>query len=139
MPSQESSGNLSDRAIHTARITTELRYWLGYTCLIFALRVFSPVLEWMPLMTHIKLLLVLWIQLPAFRGATRLLTSMVRGRSEEASKQPPTADLVSAERSNALISVRLTGRPAARSPARCFNRLNTTANTYPHASPSPCP
>ena len=35
-------------------------------------------LAWLPFVTHIQLLLVLWLQLPFFRGAARILATVVR-------------------------------------------------------------
>ena len=61
-----------------AKLGAELRYWLAYCTLRFALRVFTPVLAWLPFVTHIQLLLVLWLQLPFFRGAARILGTVVR-------------------------------------------------------------
>ncbi|KAL1510417.1 hypothetical protein AB1Y20_006725 [Prymnesium parvum] len=98
---------------HDARVTSELKYWLSYYALHLALHIFAPILDWVPFMTHIKLLLLLWVQLPFFRGATRLLASgvrMLRGRTDEAPSLAKGSDVAIAERSNALISSRLKKR-----------------------------
>ena len=57
--------------------SAQLRYWLSYAVLCGALRVLQPALRWVPFVTHWQLLAVLWLQLPIFRGATRLLAQLV--------------------------------------------------------------
>ena len=41
------------------------------------MRLLQPVLAWVPLVTHIQLLLVLWLQLPIVRATARLLALML--------------------------------------------------------------
>lgn len=57
----------------TADTTGQMRYWLCYALFWGVLRAFEPVLRWVPFATNMKLLFVLWLQLPIFRAATRLV------------------------------------------------------------------
>ena len=56
----------------------QLRYWLSYALLRGALWLLHPLLRWVPLLTHMQLIAVLWLQLPFFRAATRLMAAAYR-------------------------------------------------------------
>ena len=58
-------------------LATHLWYWLKYLMLCFALHSFHPFLRWVPFMTHVQILVVLWFQLPIVQAATHLLTSLL--------------------------------------------------------------
>ena len=40
------------------------RYWLAHAALVAAIGFLAPLLRWLPLTTHLQLLIVLWLQLP---------------------------------------------------------------------------
>eukprot|EP00588_Corethron_pennatum_P028495 CAMPEP_0194325700 /NCGR_PEP_ID=MMETSP0171-20130528/32510_1 /TAXON_ID=218684 /ORGANISM="Corethron pennatum, Strain L29A3" /LENGTH=985 /DNA_ID=CAMNT_0039084965 /DNA_START=24 /DNA_END=2981 /DNA_ORIENTATION=- len=54
-----------------------LEYWCAHTLLSIALRQAAPVLAWVPFSTHATLLLLIWLQLPAFGGAAKVYTVVV--------------------------------------------------------------
>eukprot|EP00322_Chrysochromulina_rotalis_P001662 CAMPEP_0115857392 /NCGR_PEP_ID=MMETSP0287-20121206/15551_1 /TAXON_ID=412157 /ORGANISM="Chrysochromulina rotalis, Strain UIO044" /LENGTH=550 /DNA_ID=CAMNT_0003311609 /DNA_START=395 /DNA_END=2047 /DNA_ORIENTATION=- len=55
----------------------QMQYWIWYALLWGGIRAFQPVLAWVPFVTHLQLLAVLWLQLPIFRAVTRLLTLLL--------------------------------------------------------------
>lgn len=50
-----------------------LTYWAVYAVSDAVISVLAPVLEWVPLFYHLKMVLILWLQLPYFRGAAVVL------------------------------------------------------------------
>ena len=115
----------SAAAARRTACTKQLRYWLSYTLLRGGLWAFQPLLSWVPFMVHIQLLGVLWLQLPFFRAATRVLAIVLRtlrgGGGGAAGGDEAAAAAVAApgsgertSRPNALYSDRL--RMASRSP-----------------------
>ena len=65
-----------------AAATQQLRYWLYYALMWFAVRQLEPLLVWIPFMTHLQLLFVLWLQCNVLQWAVRALTlvlALVRG------------------------------------------------------------
>ncbi|XP_010249084.1 PREDICTED: protein HVA22-like isoform X2 [Nelumbo nucifera] len=75
------AGYASVRAIEsTSRNDDEqwLAYWILYSFLTLAEMVFQTILAWMPIWYDMKLLLVLWLVLPQFRGATFIYERFVR-------------------------------------------------------------
>ena len=100
-----------------------------------ALRLLQPALRWVPFVTHMQLLAVLWLQLPIFRSATRVLALLVRtmralrprARPAAADEQQPTS--ARAPRANALYSSRLSQRPARAAASPRASASSATAAT----------
>lgn len=99
-----------------AAATQQLHYWLYYALMWFAVRQLEPVLVWIPFMTHLQLLFVLWLQCNILQWAVRALTlvlAVVRGsrrRGDRASVEGDDADKGKRHRSLRLLpcSPRLT-------------------------------
>eukprot|EP00924_Labyrinthula_sp_SR-Ha-C_P009084 maker-scaffold_2-snap-gene-12.6-mRNA-1 protein AED:0.00 eAED:0.00 QI:0/0.5/0.33/0.66/1/1/3/82/836 len=60
-------------------ITKWLEYWVVYTVLMFAYGILDQGLYWFPLWAQAKMLLILWLQLPYFRGSRRIFKGGVAG------------------------------------------------------------
>eukprot|EP00814_Leptocylindrus_danicus_P007163 CAMPEP_0116048512 /NCGR_PEP_ID=MMETSP0321-20121206/29615_1 /TAXON_ID=163516 /ORGANISM="Leptocylindrus danicus var. danicus, Strain B650" /LENGTH=453 /DNA_ID=CAMNT_0003530765 /DNA_START=635 /DNA_END=1996 /DNA_ORIENTATION=- len=54
-----------------------LRYWCVYVNVLFLLARADSILAWIPLSTHATLILLVWLQLPAFGGAPLLYDILV--------------------------------------------------------------
>ena len=96
----------------TAAGPAQLRYWASYAAFCGALSVLEPALRWVPFMTHWKLLAVLWLQLPFFRTATRLLSHAVPPMLRQVARAPapapaPPSEAGDTPRPNAVYSTRL--------------------------------
>ncbi|KAK1319143.1 Protein HVA22 [Acorus calamus] len=55
-----------------------LSYWILYSFLTLAEMVLEPVLQWIPIWYQIKVLLVAWLVLPQFQGASFMYDRLVR-------------------------------------------------------------
>ncbi|KAJ1701521.1 hypothetical protein LUZ63_001300 [Rhynchospora breviuscula] len=55
-----------------------LAYWILYSFITLMEMVAEPVLYWMPIWYHIKLVFVAWLVLPQFRGASFIYERFVR-------------------------------------------------------------
>ncbi|XP_021758417.1 HVA22-like protein e [Chenopodium quinoa] len=55
-----------------------LAYWILYSFLTLTEMVLEPLLEWIPIWYTVKLLLVVWLVLPQFRGAAFIYEKFVR-------------------------------------------------------------
>ncbi|KAK1259156.1 Protein HVA22 [Acorus gramineus] len=55
-----------------------LAYWILYSFLTLAEMVLQPVLQWIPIWYEMKVLLVAWLVLPQFRGASFIYERIVR-------------------------------------------------------------
>ncbi|CAL0327619.1 unnamed protein product [Lupinus luteus] len=55
-----------------------LAYWIIYSFLTLAEMVLQPILEWIPIWYDVKLLIVAWLVLPQFKGASYLYERFVR-------------------------------------------------------------
>ncbi|XP_021775828.1 HVA22-like protein e isoform X1 [Chenopodium quinoa] len=55
-----------------------LAYWILYSFLTLTEMVLEPLLEWIPIWYTVKLLLVVWLVLPQFRGAAFIYQKFVR-------------------------------------------------------------
>ena len=55
----------------------QLRYWMLHAALQACLALLAPLLRWLPLVTHARLVLALWLQLPHLRTTTRLIGYVV--------------------------------------------------------------
>jgi hypothetical protein len=81
-----------------AAATQQLRYWLYHALMWFAVRQLEPLLAWIPFMTHLQLLFVLWLQCNILQWVVRALTlvlAVVRGsrrRGDRASGEGDDAD-----------------------------------------------
>ena len=81
------------------------------------MKLFEPALAWVPFVTHLQLLAVLWLQLPVVRAVTRLLSHLVpplfrawRNRAAAAAASdadPGSTPAPRPPRANALYSARL--------------------------------
>lgn len=113
-------------AASASAVNAQLRYWLCYAMLLAALRVFEPLLRWIPFVTHAKLLFVLWLQLPVLRALTRMASALLpalrlvlglRARSAESTPSLTDASdddaVARAPRANALYSSRLSQRSSS--------------------------
>ena len=54
-----------------------LRYWVFYTMFCSVLHFLQPLLQWVPFMTHLQIIAIMWMQLPIFRSATRLVLPLL--------------------------------------------------------------
>lgn len=123
----------SQTTITASTSSAQLRYWVSYAMLWGAVRALAPVLAWVPFVSHLQLLAVLWLQLPIVRAATRLLAPLVpllrasrrKGLSDDsfAVRQP---------RANALYAPGLSRRSGAASGA-------TAATTPPSSGSASAP
>lgn len=147
-----------------AAATQQLRYWLYYALMWFAVRQLEPLLVWIPFMTHLQLLFVLWLQCNVLQWAVRALTlvlALVRGsrrRGDRALGEGDGADkgarhhslypaLLSSPRSicivvdvhmcHACVQEATPQLPfASRVPTRCTAR-NFLEEEVPHVDPDP--
>ncbi|KAG0480919.1 hypothetical protein HPP92_011481 [Vanilla planifolia] len=55
-----------------------LAYWIIYSFLTLMEMVAEPVLSWLPIWYHMKLLFVAWLVLPQFMGASFVYEKVVR-------------------------------------------------------------
>ncbi|KAE9587442.1 hypothetical protein Lalb_Chr23g0273661 [Lupinus albus] len=55
-----------------------LSYWIIYSFLTLAEMVLQPILKWIPIWYDVKLLMVAWLVLPQFKGASYLYERFVR-------------------------------------------------------------
>ncbi|MCD7463211.1 HVA22-like protein e [Datura stramonium] len=55
-----------------------LAYWILYSFLTLAEMLFQPILDWIPIWYDVKLIVVAWLVLPQFRGATFIYETYVR-------------------------------------------------------------
>ncbi|PWA58388.1 HVA22-D-like protein [Artemisia annua] len=55
-----------------------LSYWILYSFLTLMEMLLQPLLEWIPIWYDIKLIAVLWLVLPQFRGAAFIYNKFVR-------------------------------------------------------------
>ncbi|KAM7254187.1 hypothetical protein ACFE04_031869 [Oxalis oulophora] len=55
-----------------------LAYWILYSFLTLAEMVLEPILQWIPIWYSVKLVFVLWLVLPQFKGAAYLYVKFVR-------------------------------------------------------------
>ena len=84
------------------------------------LNLLEPALRWVPFVTHWKLLAVLWLQLPFFRTATRLLSHIVPPMLSHVLRTPAGGQALAervadASRPNAVYSEGLVERRVASS------------------------
>jgi len=121
----------------------QLRYWLGYATLWAAVRIFEPVLAWVPFVTHMRLLAVLWLQLPIFRAATRLLALLLallrvarrRGVGGTEADEGESSLAIRQPRANAAYASRLSRRGAgAHSPAASTTSAPASADAAADAA-----
>ncbi|KAF8005832.1 hypothetical protein BT93_K0191 [Corymbia citriodora subsp. variegata] len=56
-----------------------LAYWILYSFLTLMEMLLQPLLQWIPLWYDAKLLFVLWLVIPQFKGAAFLYDKIVRG------------------------------------------------------------
>jgi len=109
----------------SAAVGVQLRYWMLHVALQACLALLAPLLRWLPLVTHARLVLALWLQLPHLRTTARLLgfvLGAVRGGGGTAALQerhptPPQLPLLAREgtperlpRPNAVYSSHLARR-----------------------------
>ncbi|XP_055801936.1 HVA22-like protein e [Solanum dulcamara] len=55
-----------------------LAYWILYSLLTLVEMLFQPILNWIPIWYDVKLIVVAWLVLPQFRGATFIYETYVR-------------------------------------------------------------
>ncbi|KAM3338539.1 HVA22-like protein e isoform X1 [Capsicum galapagoense] len=55
-----------------------LAYWILYSFLTLLEMLFQPILNWIPIWYDVKLIIVAWLVLPQFRGATFIYETYVR-------------------------------------------------------------
>ena len=55
-----------------------LTYWIVYTVFTLLLNLLSPLTNWIPLFNHVKLIAILWLQLPFFLGADKIFSRFSR-------------------------------------------------------------
>ncbi|KAL2342794.1 hypothetical protein Fmac_004079 [Flemingia macrophylla] len=65
-----------------------LAYWIIYSFLTLMEIVLQSLWEWIPIWYDVKLLLVAWLVLPQFKGATFLYERFVRQYINERNKSP---------------------------------------------------
>ena len=84
---------------------------LAHAALVAAIGFLAPLLRWLPLTTHLQLLIVLWLQLPYFRHSTIALRRLLKRAPPPGADADATPDGgARAARSNALYSARLLRR-----------------------------
>jgi len=104
-----SGGGALDAA--RADVGGRLWYWLAHAALVAAIGFLAPLLRWLPLTTHLQLLIVLWLQLPYFRHSTIALRRLLKRAPPPGADADATPDGgARAARSNALYSARLLRR-----------------------------
>ncbi|XP_009796135.1 HVA22-like protein e [Nicotiana tabacum] len=55
-----------------------LAYWILYSFLTLVEMLLQPILDWIPIWYDVKLIIVAWLVLPQFRGATFIYETYVR-------------------------------------------------------------
>ena len=128
---QQNTPNLTV-ASASLHCTHWLEYWVVYTLFMFCIGLASSVLFWIPFWGQFQLGLVLWLQLPYFRGARRLfkrlLTNYYRFRKRYLSSFIKPANLDS-ESDNLLTTTREPKRLSTRKQKRLkLGRLQADDN-----------
>ena len=106
MPAEPATAN----GTAAAALVPQLHYWLAYAALCAAIRVLQPILNWVPFVTHLQLLTVLWLQLPFLRAATQVFTQLLSPLQRSGARSAANegeGEAARAPRANALYSSRL--------------------------------
>lgn len=62
-----------------------LAYWTMYSLFDLAYGILTDMFDWLPLWYHAKLAIILWLQLPYYRGASFMLEKGVQAAAAAAS------------------------------------------------------
>ncbi|KAL3716699.1 hypothetical protein ACJRO7_008311 [Eucalyptus globulus] len=78
-PLQASVMAIESRPMNVAENEQWLAYWILYSFLTLMEMLLQPLLQWIPIWYDAKLLLVLWLVAPNYKGAAFLYDKIVRG------------------------------------------------------------